>query len=181
MGTLKKRIHKAKQKVRGYTRKDGLYVKPYKRTPVTAKRRKILKAARELEAKLKNPLRPGWVRYEGSEQEERISYTYKVEILVRSDYKYRMFFTENPDGTTSRAGVPKGVPEDSMSLQYWHSRFEPTIKKASVDFLSRVPEIRAYGDVRFMSIELYRVSGEGPLRVKKWKLLASFDEPEDIK
>ena len=146
------------------------YVKPYKRKKVTAKRRKILAKARHVEAEVKNPLRPGWVRYEFVEPEERVTYTYKVEILVHSDYKYNMQFAPG-----------ESMPKSSLSIQYWHSKFEPTIKKATVDFLEKVPEIRAYGDVQFLSIDLYRVSGVGQLSQKNWKLLRSFDEPEDVK
>jgi hypothetical protein len=187
-----KRSHKAKLKVSGYTRKDGKVVQPYKRTKSTKKRLAILKRAREVAKKIEateayivgwQPSKrgTGWKMHRAIEPEERVVYTYKVVILVKSDYKYRMFFVENADGTTSRTGKPRDVPADAMSLQYWHSKFEPTIKGATIDFLGKVPEIRAYGDVQFISIELYRVSGVGKLTDKNWKLIASFDEPEDVK
>ena len=147
------------------------YVEPSKRKKVSKKRLAILKKARHVESASKAPvLRPGWKRYQFSEPEERVTYTYKVEILVRSDYKYNMQFAPS-----------ESVPKSAMSLQYWHSHFEPTIKAATVDFLEKVPEIRAYGDVQFISIDLYRVSGVGKLSQKTWKLLKSFDEPEDVK
>jgi hypothetical protein len=147
------------------------YVEPYKRKKVSVKRRKILAKARHIEAQAKAPaLRPGWHRYEFVEAEERVTYTYKVEILVHSDYKYNMQFAPR-----------ESMPKSAVTLQYWHSKFEPTIKKATVDFLEKVPEIRAYGDVQFISIDLYRVSGVGKLKNKDWKLIKSFDEPEDVK
>ena len=178
--SAKKRSHKKKQLVSGYWR-GGKWVKPYKRTPVTPKRRKILAAARRVEKNFVNPPpKAGWKRYTAIEPEERVTYTYKVQILVRSDYKYRMFFTDSDAGIKT-APRPKDVPAAAMSMQYWHSKFEATIKKATVDFLEKVPEIRAYGDVQFIAIDLYRVSGEGPLTKKNWKLLRSFDEPEDVR
>jgi hypothetical protein len=163
-----KRSHKKKIQVSGYYR-NGTYVKPYKRTKPTKRRLAILAKARELDKQLNNPLRPGWVRHKFLEPEERVTYTYKVEILVRADYKYHMQFAPR-----------ESMPKSSVALQYWHSKFEPTIKKATVDFLGKVPEIRAYGDVQFISIDLYRVSGVGKMKDKHWKLIASFDEPEDV-
>lgn len=151
------------------------YVEPYKRKKVTAKRRKILAKARHVEAEVKNPLRPGWVRYEFIEPEERVTYTYKAEILVDATYK------STSGGHSFAKDEPVGARKKGYALQYWHSKFEPTIKKATVDFLEKVPEIRAYGDVQFLSIDLYRVSGVGQLSQKNWKLLRSFDEPEDVK
>ena len=166
----KKRSHKKKQLVSGYWR-GGKWVKPYKRTPVTAKRRKLLAAGRRVEKEFKNPPpKAGWKRYTAIEPEERVTYTYKIEILVHSDYKYNMQFAPR-----------ESMPKSAVTLQYWHSKFEATIKKATVDFLEKVPEIRAYGDVQFIAIDLYRVSGEGPLTKKNWKLLRSFDEPEDVR
>lgn len=179
--TSKKRSHKKKELVSGYWR-GAKWVKPYKRTPVTAKRRKLLAAGRRVEKEFKNPPpKAGWKRYTAIEPEERVTYTYKVVILVRADYKYRMFFTtDESTGEVLNAPVPQDVRKGEIVMQYWHSKFEATIKKATVDFLERVPEIRAYGDVQFITIDLYRVSGEGPLTKKNWKLLRSFDEPEDV-
>ena len=155
------------------------YVKPYKRKPpkLISKRKKvILRKAKHIEESIPRYLRPppkGYVlahHYENVEPEERVAYTYKVEILVSSDYKYNMTFAPS-----------ESVPRNVKVLQYWHSKFEPSIKTATVDFLEKVPEIRAYGQVDFISIDLYRVSGEGQLRFKRWQLLRSFDEPEDVK
>jgi hypothetical protein len=149
------------------------YVEPYKRKKVSKKRTAILKKARHVEATANLPvLKPGWVRYEAEELEERVTYTYKIEILVNANYKYPMSFSPR-DMTAAQK-------KDAVALQYWHSKFEPTIKKATVDFLEKVPEIRAYGQVQFLSIDLYRVSGVGKLSNKNWKLLKSFDEPEDV-
>jgi hypothetical protein len=188
-----KRKKPIKQKVAGYWvhRKAvdkwhapvSYYVEPYKRKktkPISKRRRAILKKARHVEAEVKNPLLPGWVRYDtlaenpNAEEEPkdlRIRYTYKVEILVKADYKYAMHFAP-------KSSMP--LNDDTVALQYWHSKFEPSIKAATLDFLQRVPEIRAYGDVQFISIDLYQVSGFGPLTKKYWKLLRSFDEPEDV-
>ena len=147
------------------------YVEPYKRKK--AKRRKIPDKAKHVEEQSKSPpLKPGWVRYESEEPEERVTYTYKIQILVRGDYKYRMEFA--PSDMTTRE------KHQAIEIQYWHSKFEPTIKKATVDFLEKVPEIRAYGDVQFLAIDLYRVSGAGPLSKKDWKLIRQYDEPDDV-
>ena len=104
------------------------------------------------------------------EPEDRVAYTYKIELLVHGNYHYRMHFAPG-----------ERMPESALAVQYWHSRFEPTIERATIDFLGRVPEIRAYGEVHFLSIDLYRVSGGGPLQERNWKFLKSFDEPEDVK
>jgi hypothetical protein len=188
-----KRIHKKKLQVSGYWGHNqygvSYFVKPYKRTKVTAKRRQILAAARHIEAEAK-PLilgwqeserGPEWKKYRAIENDERTTYTYKIQILVHADYKYRMFFTLDKNGEEKLADVPLGVSKDAPIMQYWHSKFEPTIKKATVDFLEKVPEIKAYGVVQWLAIDLYRVSGVGPLKKKNWKLLKSFDEPEDVK
>lgn len=151
------------------------YVEPYKRKTVSKKRAAILKKARHVEAEAKAPiLKPGWRRVsDATEAEERVTYTYKVAILVMANYKYMMEFLPRQMSASEK--------KDAVALQYWHSKFEPTIKKATVDFLEKVPEIRAYGKVQFLAIDLYRVSGVGKLANKDWKLIKSFDEPEDVK
>jgi hypothetical protein len=68
------------------------------------------------------------------------------------------------------------------AIEYYHTKFEPTIEKATVNFHGEMAILRAYGHViQFLSIDLYRVSGVGTLREKHWKLLKSYNEPEDVK
>jgi hypothetical protein len=103
-------------------------------------------------------------------EEERIVYTYKAEVLA---------WAKTTSGGYSFA---KGetVSKDTRVLQYWHSHFEPTIEKATVDFKAKAKEIEAYGEVQWLAIDLYRVSGIGKLTEKHWKLLQSFDDPDEI-
>jgi hypothetical protein len=152
-----------KIRVKGYwvfPEKEGrkaYYVKPYKRKKPSF-RRKVPKGYKLVK------------HYDIYAQEERIAYTYKAELLA---------WARTTSGGYSFA---KGetVAKDIRVLQYWHSKFETTIKKATVDFLEKVKEIEAFGEVEWLAIDLYRVSGVGSLTEKHWKLLKSYDEPEDI-
>jgi hypothetical protein len=100
----------------------------------------------------------------------RVVYTYKIEALVEYQGRYLMSFS-----------MDKNL-KGQMAVEYYHTYFEPTIEQATADFKAKVPVFNAYGHiVEYLSIDLYQVTGEGPLPDRQWKLLRSFDNPEDVK
>lgn len=62
----------------------------------------------------------------------------------------------------------------------FHTPFAPTEEAAFEYFQERIAIMRAYGDIQFIEISLLKVSGSGPMKEKKWTLLESYDEPEDV-
>ena len=151
------------------------YVKSYKykrKSQVGQKHKKHL-TIRVYPGKKIPPTPRGYVldqHYDITEADERVVYTYKIEALVDYQGRYLMAFSMDKDLRGQRA------------LEYYHTKFEPTIKGATVDFHGQIALLKAYGHVvRFLSIDLYRVSGVGKLQEKNWKLIKSFDEPEDVK
>lgn len=151
------------------------YVKPYKykRKSQAGKKHKKHLPIRVYPGKRIPPTPKGYVldkRYDLIEADERVVYTYKIEALVDYQGRYLMAFSMEKDLQGQRA------------LEYYHTKFEPTIERATVDFQGQIALLRAYGHVvRFLAIDLYRVSGVGKLQEKRWKLLKSFDEPEEVK
>jgi len=156
------------------------YVKPYKynrKSQVGQKHKKHL-TIRVYPGKKIPPTPKGYVlekRYDLIEADERVVYTYKMEVLVEYQGKYIMWFNENK-------GKMDQAAQGERALEFYHSKFEPTIEAATVDFKGQVALLKAYGHImRWMAIDLYRVSGVGKLTEKNWKLIKSFDEPEDVK
>jgi hypothetical protein len=104
------------------------------------------------------------------ESEETYRYTYKIEALVEYQGRYLASFSMDKDLVGQK------------SLEYYHTKFEPTIDKATVNFHGEMAILRAYGHViTFISIDLYQVSGVGTLKEMHWKLLKSYNDPEDVK
>ena len=100
----------------------------------------------------------------------RVVYTYKFEAIVEYQGKYLMSFTMDKDLRQQKA------------IEYYHSHFEPTIKEATIDAKEQILALQATNYViDFISIDLYKVTGEGPITQRYWKLLRSFDKPEDVK
>lgn len=110
--------------------------------------------------------------YRDVEPEERVAYTYKIEALVELTYKYTVSFQRMEIGAPQARG-------QGRTLQYYHTGFMTTVEKAKVDLHEKAVLMRAYGDIQFITVALYRVSGVGKLTDKHWKLLAVYDEPED--
>jgi hypothetical protein len=154
--------------------KKGYYVRPYK---YERKSTKGKKRAQKPQPKLLERVKViGGVRYvldehfEFSEPEERVVYTYKIEALVEYSGRYTMAFSLDKDLAGQKA------------IEFYHTKFEATPDAAKEDLREQIALLKAYGHViDFMSVDLYRVSGEGPLRVKHWKLLKSYDSPEKVK
>jgi hypothetical protein len=69
--------------------------------------------------------------------------------------------------------------QDETTLQVFHTPFAATEAEAFEYFKERVAIMRAYGGITFIEISLWKVSGEGPMKEKKWDLIETFDEPED--
>ena len=61
-----------------------------------------------------------------------------------------------------------------------HTRFEPSIAEAVIDLREKAAIMNAYGGVNWLSVDLYRVIGYGPMKEKHFKLLGEYDEPEDV-
>jgi hypothetical protein len=160
---------------KGYT----YYVKPYnykRRSQKGTKHRKHV-VIRLYPGKKIPPVMPGYVlerHYDISEPEERITYTYKIEALVEYTGRYVSgYHTDNPLDPALKG---------QRVIEYYHTKFEPTIKQATVDFHELIPLLEAYGHlIEFFAIDLYRVSGVGTLKEKNWKLLKSFDSPNEVK
>jgi hypothetical protein len=68
----------------------------------------------------------------------------------------------------------------ARTLQIYHTHYFTTPEGAYNDFHEKVPVMRYYGDIYFLEIDLLRVSGDGPLAEKHYKLIKSFDTPEDV-
>jgi hypothetical protein len=67
------------------------------------------------------------------------------------------------------------------ALEYYHSKFEPTIEAATLDFHNQMAILNAYGHIiTILSIDLYRVAGEGPVTTRNWHLIKSYDNLEAI-
>jgi hypothetical protein len=154
--------------------KRAYYVKPYKYVRKSGKGKKHKKhiSIRVYPGK-RIPTPPkGYVldkHYDISEREGRVVYTYKLEALVEYQGRYLTAFAMDKD------------LRGQMALEYYHSKFEPTIEMAKRDFKEKIKEFDAFGHVvRYLSVDLYRVSGEGPLRVQHWKLLKSFNSPDEV-
>jgi hypothetical protein len=150
------------------------YVKPYKyeRKPAKKVRKKHL-PIRVYPGKKIPPTPPGYVldkHYDITEADERVVYTYKIEVLVEYQGRYLTSFSMDKDLAGQKA------------IEFYHTKFEPTIVKATVDFHEQMKLLRAYGHlIQFMSIDLYRVTGVGTLKEKHWRLIRSYNEPEDVK
>jgi hypothetical protein len=100
----------------------------------------------------------------------RVVYTYKFEAIVEYQGKYLMSFTMDKDLRQQKA------------IEYYHSHFEPRIKEATIDAKEQILALQATNYViDFISIGLYKVTGEGPITQRDWKLLRLFDNPEDVK
>ena len=154
--------------------RKAYYVGPYtyKRKVFKGKRKKRL-SIRVYPGKKIPPTPKGYVlekHYDIEEPEERVVYTYKIEALVEYQGRYLMAFSLDKDLKGQKA------------IEFYHTKFEPTIERATVDFHEQMKLLNAYGHiVRFLSIDLYQVSGVGELKEKHWKFLKSFNEPDDVK
>ena len=154
--------------------KRAYYVKPYKytRKPTKGKKHKKHLPIRVYPGKKTPPLPKGYVldkHYDVSEREGRVVYTYKLEALVEYQGRYLTAFSMDKD------------LRGQLALEYYHSKFEPTIALARRDFLEKITEFQAFGHiVKYLSVDLYRVSGEGPLKILDWKLLESYDSPDEV-
>jgi hypothetical protein len=154
--------------------KRAYYVKPYKYTRKSSKGKKHKKhlSVRVYPGK-RIPTPPkGYVldkHYEISEREGRVVYTYKIEALVEYQGRYLVEFSMDKQLRGQRA------------IEYYHSHFEPTISAATADFHEQMLYLSALGHiVEFISIDLYRVAGEGPITQQNWKLLKSYDDIRDV-
>jgi hypothetical protein len=155
--------------------KKGYYVKPYKyqRKSTKGKPHKKHLTLRDYPGRRHPPVPKGYVldyTIDTTEAEERVTYTFKIEALVEYQGRYVTRFSLDKD--------LKG----EKSIEYYHTKFEPTIEAAKVDFHGQIAILKAYGHlISWMSIDLYRVSGIGALTDKQWKLIRSYDEPEAVK
>ena len=180
--------HISKKRVRGYwvyTAKGGAearYVKGYlRKRPKKRKKRLVIRQRLGRPTKDIPPAPPGYVferkidyfaeHPEAEEVEaERVVYTYKLCCLVELSYKYTVSFKRFDD-----------VPEKHYrTIQYYHTQFMNTVKEATLDLHEKVVVMRAFGDVQFVSVDLYRVSGQGMLRERNWELLESYIDPSEV-
>jgi hypothetical protein len=170
--------------------KRAYYVPPYeytrestkgkKRIPTKGKKRiptprKPTKGKKRIPTKGKKriPTPPeGYVldkHYESVEREGRVVYTYKIEALVEYQGRYLMEFSMDRALRGQRA------------IEYYHTHFEPTIEAATADLHEQMLYLQALGHiVKFLSIDLYRVAGEGPITQQNWTLLKSYDDIGDV-
>jgi hypothetical protein len=167
------------QKVKGYWRvySDGTtrHVKGYTRklSKLVVKKRKA--EAKKLKVKLPK-LEPGWKRYIDSGIIEQRYYTFKMEVLVNVAAWYPMLFT---------SGEIKKAEGETLAISYYHTPFRPTIQEAIIELRQSYHIFKARADdrgdeVKYIYCDLYKVSGEGPLREKHWQLLSEYDEPLDV-
>jgi hypothetical protein len=167
-------------KVHGHWRVTGTgityYVRPYKYTRkvlTETERKKKPVVITDYPGRKLPPVPPGYrfvKRYVISEPEGRVVYTYKIEILIEYSGRYLTTFSMDKD------------LRNQVAIEYYHTHFEPTIERATVDFHELIPLLNAYGHIRtYLAIDLYRVAGEGELKEKHWKLIRSYDKPEEVK
>ena len=175
---------KPKQRVSGYWQVrptgESIYVKGYTRKKVKPwnKGKRFVKAE-VVEPRVKVHEPPATIagyrfveRIESVEPVERIAYTIRIVALVDFNYQYPMSFRPSDfDGKPAA---------NAKHLQYYHTSFFTTPEGAFTDFREKVPVMRAYGDINFLDIELLRVSGDGPLPEKHFKVIAEYAEPEDV-
>lgn len=101
--------------------------------------------------------------------EERVVYTYKIEALVEYQRKYVT------DYSLDRSAVGQNV------IEYYHTKFRPTIKESTRLFHQEIAILRSYGHIiTFLAIDLYRVWGYGPLSEQHWRLLKSFKDRKSV-
>ena len=155
--------------------RKAYYVKPYaykRESQVGAKHKKHL-PIRVYPGKRLPPTPRGYVLdqvWRESAADERVVYTYKIEALVQYTGRYVTTFNLDKD------------VQGQIVAEYYHTRFEPTIAKATADFHEQMALLNAYGHVvEFLAIDLYRVTGEGRLTEKNWKLVRPYDKPEEVK
>lgn len=195
-----KRKPPTKQKISGYWRKapsgEEYFVRSYKRkkTPPWNKGKKFVRAEvvqpkkvlyREPKPITVKPLKPRKGKKPGKivgyrwkerimsvEPADRVAYTIRIVALVDFNYQYTMSFT--PADFDGKPGPT------AKHLQYYHTDFTNTPEDAYVDFREKVPVMRAYGDIQFIDIQLMRVSGDGPITERHYKVMQEFAEPEDV-
>jgi hypothetical protein len=146
-----------------------------KREPTKGKKREPTKGKKRepTKGKKREPTPPeGYVldkHYEIIEREGRVVYTYKIEALVEYQGRYLMEFSMDKALRGQRA------------IEYYHTHFEPTIEAATADLHEQMLYLQALGHiVKFLSIDLYRVAGEGPITQQNWTLLKSYDDIGDV-
>lgn len=105
---------------------------------------------------------------------ERVGFTFRVEALAQLTTKYEGV---SFDPAVFERRKPR---EEETTLQVFHTPFVATQEQAFEYFTERVAIMRAYGDITFIEISLWKVSGSGPMKEKKWDLLETYDEPEDV-
>jgi len=105
---------------------------------------------------------------------ERVGFTFRVEALAQLTTKYEGV---SFDPAVFERRKPR---EEETALQVFHTPFAATQEQAFEYFTERVAIMRAYGDITFIEISLWKVSGSGPMKEKKWNLLETYDEPEDV-
>jgi hypothetical protein len=102
--------------------------------------------------------------------EEKERFTFKLCCLVELSYKYTVSFARHDEG----------AERHYRTIQYYHTQFMPSIQEATTDLHEKVVVMRALGDVHFISVDLYAVSGQGLLRERRWDLIASYVTPEEV-
>jgi len=189
---------KPKKRVHGYWRLnwrtgETSYVKQYlrKQPKKVKKRKRIINAevvsTPQAPKHREPPTIKGW-RYvyteHAEEPVERVAYTVRIVALVDFNYQYNMRFDREKDGPKYPQTISGDAIDEhgstSKMLQYYHTNFFTTPDGAFTDFREKVPVMRAYGDIQFLDIQLVRVSGSGPMREKHFRVLAEYDEPEDV-
>lgn len=185
---IKVKKRRPKKRVRGYwvfSAKGGQearYVKGYLRKRPKKRKKHLVIRVRSHRPEKSLPKAPkGYVlvrRYDyfaehpGAEEvpEEKERFTFKLCCLVELSYKYTVSFIRHEDG-----------PEKHYrTIQYYHTQFMPTIQEAVTDLHEKVVVMRALGDVHFISVDLYAVSGQGMLRERNWELIESYVTPEEV-
>jgi hypothetical protein len=77
-------------------------------------------------------------------------------------------------------GQYKQLTDEAAQIQMLHTKFTPTIAEAVIDLREKYHIMEAYGEVTWLSVDLYKVSGIGKHTQKHWKQLGWYDDPLDV-